>query len=208
MVIQHIFDTITLILNKNRRGFIKTSQKTTAIRAAMYDFYNSEVEQYRKLGFVPASVKKFTKTAEIILTSGAGNLPTDFSQEITFETSCGKQGVFLTQEEYMDRVHSSILDPILEEPIAKVENGKLYVLPDEFTKINIVYFRLPIDFVYATTIAGDGRSETFNSGGSTDIEFGYDYSFEIIRRALLYLGVAFQNPEALQLATAGNDNQK
>lgn len=206
MIIEHIFDTITLILNKNRRGFVKTSQKVTAVTAAMYDFYNSEVEVYRKSRVIPASVKRFVKTTQLFLTNGASSLPAEFTQEITFETNCGSQGTFLTQEEYRDRVNSSILDPDQQNPIAKIENNTIIVLPDEFTTVNLVHFRIPLPFVYATTLSGDSRSETFNAGASTDIEFGYEDTGEIIRRALLYLGVAFQNNEALQIAI--NDNQK
>ena len=202
MVIQQIFDVVTLILNKERRGFVKTSQKITAVRQAMFDYFDSEVEFYRKANIIPASVKHLIKTSEIILTSGTGNLPTDFAQEVVFVTDCVNEGVFLSQEEFTDRVKSTILTPDVENPIAKIENGKVIVEPDELTKIQFTYFRLPIDFVYATTVSGDGRSETFNAGGSTDIEFNYEDSQEIIRKALLYLGVAFQNNEALQLAVS------
>jgi hypothetical protein len=206
MTIEHVFDTITLILNKNRRGFVKTSQKVTAVTAAMYDYFAFEVEQYRKTGFTPAAVKKFVKPATLTLTNGMANLPTDFVQEVTFETSCGSQGVFLTPEEFKDRVHSSILDPDQQNPIAKIENDKIVVAPDEFTDVSLIYFRIPNEFVYAVTVSGDGRSETFDEGSSTDMEFSLEDSGDIIRRALLYLGVAFQNQEALQLAV--NDNTK
>jgi hypothetical protein len=202
MVIEQIFNVVTLILNKERRGFVKTSQKITAVRQAMYDYFDSQVELYRKANIIPSTIKHLLKTSQIIITSGTGNLPSDYSQEVVFVTDCGSEGVFLTQEEFTDRVKSTILTPDIENPIAKIENGKVIVEPDEITSIQFTYFRLPIDFVYATTVSGDGRSETFNAGASTDIEFNYEDSGEIIRRALLYLGVAFQNNEALQLAVS------
>jgi hypothetical protein len=208
MVIQHIFDTITLILNKNRKGFVKTSQINTAVRSAMFDFFLQEVEIYRKTGVINASVKPMVKTTNIILTSGLGNLPPDFSQEVSFETSCGKEGTLLSPEEYMDRKNSAILAPDQENPILKIENKKVYIQPDEFIAIDLVHFREPAEFVYDTTVALDGRSVSFNEAGSTDIEFGYEESGEIIKRALVYLGIAFQNNEAFQLgiSSISNDN--
>lgn len=208
MVIEHIIDIVTLILNKNRRGFVKTSQKVSAVRAAMYDFYNAELEVYRKTKVIPESIKKFTKPLPITLTSGVANLPGDFVQEITFEANCENQGVFVTIEEFQDRIFSSILNPDQENPIAKIQNGTIVAAPEELLSLTLIYFRIPTDFVYGTTLAGDSRSETFDVTTSTDIEFGYAYSFEIIRRALLYLGIAFQNEEALKLAISGNDNTK
>jgi hypothetical protein len=208
MVIEHIFDTIALILNKNRRGFVKTSQKITAVKQAMYDFFTSEVNVYRKTGVLTASVKPFVKTIEIILVDGNGNLPPDFAQEVVFETSCGNEGTFLTQEEFKDREKSTILAPEQQNPIAKLENSKIFLQPDEFTGLNLVYIRTPVDFVYATTVDVSGRSVSFDEASSTDIEFGVEDSGEIIRIALLYLGVAFQNKEAMELAIASikNDN--
>jgi hypothetical protein len=208
MVIKQIFDTIDLITNKYRRGFIKTSQKLTAVKQAQLDFFNQELEVYRKQKFIPTSLKKFVKDADITLTEGVGNLPPDFAQENVFEPDCSDcgQGVFLSPEEYYDRLHSVILAPDQNNPVARINNGKIYVQPDEFSSVKLFYFRLPIEPLYATTVAIDGRSETFNSAASTDIEFSMDYAGEITRLALAYLGVAFQNQEALQLAVSANDN--
>lgn len=197
---------VSLILNKDRRGFVKKAQKAIAIKQAMYDYFNAEVEVYRKIGVIPASVKKFVTTDEIALTDGSANLPSDFSQDITGETSCGRELTIITPEEWGDRMRSEILGPDQENPIAKIEDGKIYVQPDEFTAINLTYFRRPNEFIYNTTIAGDGRSESFDSGTSTDIEFEIEHTKEIIRRALVTLGVSFQNREAFELAL--NDNQK
>lgn len=168
----------------------------------MYDYFESQVEFYRKAGVIPASIKHLIRTSTIILTAGSGNLPSDFAQEMVFTTDCGNEGVFLGQDEFTDRVKSDILTPDLDNPIAKIENGKVIVDPDEFSTIQLTYIRIPAAFVYATTVSGDGRSETFNAGASTDIEFSYDDSKEIIRLSLLYLGVAFQNNDALQLAVS------
>ena len=207
MVIEHIFNMITMVLNKDRRGFVKTSQKTLAVKQAQYDYFDTQVEVYRKTRVIPACIRKFVKTATITpLTSGSANLPTDFAQDASGETSCGRELTIVTQEEWMDRIHSEILAPDQQNPIAKIENGKIYVQPDEFTGIDLVYFRKPNDFVYATTVSGDGRSEIFDSGSSTDIEFSIEHTREIVRRALLYLGVSFQNKEAFEFAV--NDNQK
>lgn len=206
MVIEHIYDIVSMVLNKDRRGFVKKAQKLLAIKQAMYDYFNAEVEIYRKHGVIPASVKRFVKPAVLPLVNGSAALPADFSQDVTGETSCGRELTILRPEEWMDRMHSEILAPDQENPIAKMEDDKIFVQPDEFTEINLTYFRLPNEFVFATTVAGDGRSEVFTSVGSTDIEFGIDCSKEIIRRALVVLGVSFQNREAFELAL--NDNQK
>lgn len=199
MVIEHIFDTIQLILNKNRRGSIKVSQLRIAVKAAVTDFYNEELDDYRVTGIIPSSLKPFVKdSSTLTLTSGVVATPNDFTKEIIFKTEYGDEGEFLTPEAFNDRLRSRIVAPTGEFPVAKVQDNKIIVQPDEIEKIILTYFRIPTDFVYATTTDGDGRGYTFNSGASTDTEFGLEYSGNIIKKALTYLGVAVQNKEAAE----------
>jgi hypothetical protein len=202
MVIEHIFDSIRLVLNKDRRGFVKTSKIATAVRMAMYDIFNEELEIYRQTGIISSKIKQFTKTASVVLTDGNATLPTDFIREINFFTNEGNEGVFLDQEEYRDRANSVILTPDETYPIGIIKSGKVYVKPSSFPAIKLDYFRIPNEFVYATTVSNDERSEVFDPTSSTDIEFDYAMSGDIIRRALLYLGAGYQNPEAAQIGTA------
>lgn len=196
MVIEHIFDTINLVFNKSRRGSVKVSQITTAVIAAQLDYFNEQLEIYRSTGVIPAPLKPFIRDATITLTSGVGALPTLFSKEITFITDCGAEGEFLSHEAFDDRKRSLIVPPTEEFPVAKIQNNTIVVLPSDTAKITLTYFKSPADIVYATTTDGDGRGYTFNSGGSTDIEFRSEYSQPIIKLALQYLGVGLQNADA------------
>lgn len=205
MVIEHIYDMVTMLLNTSRRGFIKRSSRIIAIKQAMHNYFNEQVEIYRKTGVITAPVRKFVITAEVPLEEGAGPLPDNFVQDVTGETNDGMELTIVKQEEWADRLNSTILAPDQENPVAKIEDGKIFIEPHEFEHIKLTYFRKPNDFIYAVTVAGDGRSESFNEGASTDIEFDIEYSSEIIRRALMYLGVPQQNPELISLALNGND---
>ena len=205
MVIEHIFGGIDLVLNKARRGSVKTSQVITAVKSAAQDFYNSELDAYRAAAIIPSSLRKFVKTVSVSITSGEGPLPSDFAKEITFVTDCGSEGDLLSPGAFNDRKKSFIIPPTEDHPIAKVQDGKIIVDPDETDLLDLTYFRTLSDppFVYATTTDGDGRGKTFNSGASTDIEIGIEYSGEIIKRALVYLGVANQNKDAAEFGLTG-----
>jgi hypothetical protein len=202
MVISHIFDSIRLVLNKTRRGFVKKSEISTAIKMAINDLYNNELEWYRTEGIISSKIKRFVESASVTLTTGLGPLPVDFVKEISFSTNAGWEGTFLTPEEFKDRENSLILTPDEENPIASIRDNKIIVRPSDLPSVTLDYFRAPVDFIYATTADGDGRGEVFNSGASTDVEFDVVVSGEIIRRSLLYLGAGKQNQEALQIGTA------
>lgn len=200
MVIEQIYKTIDLITHKTRRGFIRQADKYTAVTQAMYDFFKAQLEIFRKTKDIPESIKRFSTSVDIILTDGVGNLPADFAQEISFYSDCSEDGVFIAPHDLKDRLKSQILQPDNDFPIAIIEGGKIKVWPKETLKVTVRHFRNPAPFVYATTLSVDGRTEIFNQAGSTDIELNYDYSADISRQALGYLGLAFQNAEAVQAA--------
>jgi hypothetical protein len=209
MLVQ-VYNIVTLILNKYRKGFVKTSQKVDAIRQATSDFFLDQADIYRATEVIPASLKPLTKTAKITLINGVSPVPGNFSQEVTFQTEPGARGKFFSPEQFLQRVNSYILAPDQANPIAKIEDKKIIVEPNELLEIFFTYIAFPPVPDYKTVVAADQRSETYDPSTSVEIEFPEEYSGEIARRALLYLGVAFQNNEALQLALAeqSNDNQK
>jgi hypothetical protein len=201
MVIEHIFSGIRLVLNKKRKGFIKTSEITTAVKMAVNDLYNFELDLYRKTGTISSKIKRFVKTDSVTITTGEGDLPTDFVKEVNFLTNSGKEGTFVTPEEFNDRTSSLILQPDEDDPIAKIQDNKIIVAPSDLPSVDLIYFRAPVDFLYDTTVDGDSRGESFDEAGSTDVEFDVVVSGDIIRRALLYLGVGFQNEGAAQVGS-------
>ena len=202
MVIEHIFSAIRLVLNKKRKGFVKTSEISTALKMAVNDLYSFELDLYRKTGVISSKLKSFVKTASVTITSGEGPLPADFVKDINFLTNAGKEGTILTPEEFNDRTSSLILQPDEDDPIAKVQDDTLFVSPIDLPSVDLIYFSAPVDFVYDTTVDGDSRGENFNAGGSTDIQFDVTVSGDLIRRALLYLGVGFQNDGAAQVGSS------
>jgi hypothetical protein len=205
MTIDFIVTFIRVLFNKYRRGLFKLADVTTAIEAAQLEFYNEHLKMYRESNnnVIPQPIKKFVSSpSQITLINGVGSVPANFTKEITFTTDAGYEGECLHPEEFDDRKRSLILPPTSEQPILKVVDGKVYVEPASVDKIFLTYFRTPNAFVYATTTDGDGRGYTFNAGGSTDIEFGREYAVDIAKRACVYLGIGYQNPDVAQIANA------
>lgn len=200
---------IRLLYNKYRRGSLKLADISFAVKAAILDLFFTEVKKYRdsNTDVIPEPVKKFVTTQPVVITSGIGSLPAAagliFHKEITFTTSDGgSEGEWLHPEAFDDRLRSLILPPSSEFPIAKIQNGTIIIAPSSITKINLTYFRLPIDFIYAVTYDADGRGEVFAPGSSTDTEFGLEYASSIVKQASQYLGIAGQNPDVTELQSA------
>jgi len=217
MTIDLIVQWIVLLFNKYRRGQIKLVNVQYAIKLALYQFYNEELAKYRygTNDVIPETIKNYVITQAITLTTpnptptgGAtallptatysGSLQTAtnaFSKAITFFTDFGYEGTLVQPEEYADRMVSLIIPPTNEFPVAKVQSGSIFVLPAQVNRINITYFKLPVDFNYAVSYDSDGRGFSFNAGGSTDIDINPLFSSEIAKRAAVILGIPYQNPD-------------
>lgn len=214
MTIDLIVRLIVLLFNKYRRGQIKLPNILDVIKAAINQFYFEELKKFRESSkdIIPEPLKNYVITSAVSLTTNAAwgtatsGLPTvaytgqqqtaiAFVKGITFVTDNGYEGTILQPSEFADRMYSLIIPPTNEFPIAKIENNAIFVKPASINKINLTFFRLPLDFVYATTADADGRGYTFNPGGSTDTDLNPTYVFEIVKRAAVILGIPYQNPD-------------
>lgn len=206
-----------MLFNKYRRGQVKITNVTYAIKLALYEFYNEELNKYRTgmNDVIPVTISNYVTTQPITLSSpnpnpvgGAtailplatytGALQTStiaFSKAITFFTDFGFEGTIVQPEEFADRMASLIIPPTNEFPVAKVQGGSIYVLPTQITRINLTYFKLPVDFNYAVTYDADGRGFVFNPSGSTDTDINPLFAGEIAKRAAVILGIPYQNPD-------------
>jgi hypothetical protein len=214
MTIDLIVQSLFLLFNKYRRGQINLINVRLAIKIALYQYYNNELDKYRngRNDVIPEPIKNYVITQPITLTpntngSAFATLPvvaytgsqqtssTAFAKGITFTTDYGYEGTIVQQEEFADRMISQILPPTNEFPIAKIQSNSIYVLPAQILRIQLTYFRLPTDFVYAVTNDADGRGFVFNAAGSTDIDINPLYMGEIVKRAAVILGIPYQNPD-------------
>lgn len=222
MTIDLIVQWIVLLFNKYRRGQVKITNITYAIKLALYEFYNEELAKYTNSSrdVIPNTLTTYVTTQTITLslpnpnpTGGTkailpsalyiGGLQTStiaFARGITFFTDFGYEGTIVQPEEYADRMASLIIPPTNEFPIAKVQGDfygamSIYVLPAQITKINLTYFKLPFDFNYSVTYDADGRGFVFNPSSSTDIDINPLFAGEIAKRAAIILGIPYQNPD-------------
>lgn len=210
------------MFNKYRRGQVNMNSVIYAVRAAIMQFYMEELGKYRESSkdTIPEPLKYYVTTQRFLLVPNWGNgvsassVPypvysggrqtanNAFVKGITFTTDNGFEGEIVQSAAFDDRLVSLILPPTNEFPIAKVENGYIFVMPANIQAITLTYFRLPIDFLYATNTDSDGRGFSFNQASSIDTDINAIYAFEIAKRATTILGIPYQNPDVSSLPSA------
>jgi hypothetical protein len=206
MTIDLIYQGIRLTLNKERKGFVKTSQITTAVKLGINNYFVKNVNEYLATGIIPEPIRPMVKTYPVTITNGLGSLPSGFEKEVSFTIPGinNYAGDFLSHDEFMDRRNSSIVAPTEDDPIAEIIGNTLRVEPSNATTLELIYIGKPIEIVYAETLDGDSRGTTFDAAGSTDTDFTISNVADIMKEALIYLGVKQQDQPATQIGTTTN----
>lgn len=82
-------------------------------------------------------------------------LPSDFVEGITIFSRVGSnkyEGVILTEVEFLDRVNSSLLQPTLEAPIARIYDNKIEFYPADAGNYTLSYYKFPSEIRPLATV--------------------------------------------------------
>lgn len=203
-----IYNTIQQTLRKNRQGSLRVSEVQMAINIGISNFFEKQLRLFRISGFVPSPLEPLLRETTLYFSPldppGTFVVPADFAKEVTFwvQNLNSSPAEFLNMAEFIDRQTSVILPPREEDPIGTVANGVISVSPQNIQEIRFFYISRPIEAVIATD--PDGRMRVYNDANTTDTNIRPEYASEIIKEALLFLGVQEQNDGAIQIASTVN----
>lgn len=194
--------SIESVLRKEKRGSLKKSEIQKAIIAGINNFFGKQLMMYRATGALPDALRPFVKSANVTIASNVGNLPDDFSTGITFYISNGNSNPaeFMMRDEFEERKNSVILPATELDPIGTFELKTIIVRPSNLTTISLSYIKRPQDITIGTVLSGDSRELSYDEATTTDTEFAPEYAPDLVKEALMFLGVPQQDDGALALA--------
>jgi hypothetical protein len=112
----------------------------------------------------------------------------------------------LNEEELIYRLESQVVPVTTDDPICIMNSGNaIQLFPDTVAQTGkLFYFRRPAvpKFGYTTS----GRTVTYNSGTSTQLEWGEADINNIIIKAMAYYGLSISNNDVITFAE--NKNQQ
>lgn len=199
-----IYNTIQQTLRKNKQGTLRPSEIEMAINIGISNFFEKQLRLFRISGFVPTPIEPLVTTTELQLTNGVGVVDSDFAKEVAFYVPGynAKPGTLLNVSEFIDRKSSEVLKPSQEQPIASVSAGEINVYPSNIKEITFIYISTPIQVSISTTVSG--RMLLYDDAGTTDTNIRPEYSTNIVKEALMFLGIQEQNPGAVELGSTVN----
>lgn len=139
-------------------------------------------------------ISPFITNATVTITGGNGNKPTDFVYRLGLRIN--GYDCYKINYNQIASVNASVIDP----PSATTNTyyfieylGYYTFLPTSVTSATLDYVAQPADVVWGYTIVS-GR-EVYNSGTSTQPQWGVNSCREITKRMLANLGVAYKDTD-------------
>ena len=98
----------------------------------------------------------------------------------------------LVDSEWVDRQSDKIVPPSEENPMARIEDNTLQILPTTIAPI-LYYLKFPRKGKWAFTISGDSHSTIFDQANSTDLDWSEISHNEIIEKTMSLLGIPIRD---------------
>lgn len=226
--IQDIHNRVLFLIDKERNGFVTHAEIDDALDIAQMrrlDFLYGNPVQYQPGAPIPQSSLGLTQYVNDALspfikrlalnsgntTSGAVTMPSDYLRAISLVAQVYNNTLAvterfditpITEEELSQRSRSQILAPSATEPVYVQRAGVLQVFPASTFAGELIYLKRPVKPLFAYTQSG--RTITYNSGGSTQMEWRDDQVEKIINEAIEVLGFNLDDPSTVQYGQKQN----
>lgn len=224
MTIQEVHNTILFYLNKEQNAFISHEEIDLVLDRAQQVLFNqyhtnprlpaqAQAGLYGESQRIDDSLSPFKVKYDFVTStspSGVVTLPTDYMHLISlytrvYDSSLGRNVYssvqVLAEDELIQRIESQVIPMTSDDPIAIMNSAnKIQLFPNDPADGGVYYFRKPNTPKFNYT--SSGRTITFTSTGSVDLEWRDSDISNIVSIALSYLGLNLSSGDIMQFAEA------
>lgn len=189
-------------LRKERLGFISDADIDLSLDRASLDAFADYFKGYGFSQNLHDALSTFK--VNVSFTSASGGviaLPSDYLHLLgVYTTVSGLRYPvrFYNEDELVFAMNSQVRPPSITNPIAYSNAGAIQLYPEIIQSGSYSYLRRPATPKYAFTVSG--RTVTYDSGNSTQLEWNEAYHGNIIMRALVLLGLELDDAGTIQFA--------
>jgi hypothetical protein len=224
MNINDIHNTILFILDKEQDGFVTHGEIDDMLDRAQLVLFNqyynnpkvpaaAQPQSYTQNQRVHDSLSAFKQLHTFTTAntpSGVLTLPNDFMNLLSLYTTVYNNTLsrnvysavqILPEDELIVRLESQVIPVSADEPIGIMnKENKIQLFPELTSNGGVYYLRRPVKPVFGYTQSG--RTITYSSGTSTQLEWKQNDLMNVIVIALQYIGINLDANGVLQYADA------
>lgn len=193
--IKYVHDMVSFMIDKTHHK----KQRRTDIDLATYEaslvVFNEFKEEYERTSTISEYMSAFEaqeKYASITTPNGEFAKPTTYNRYVRISTSDGKKVDVIKNAQWDERANHPIKIADVNNPIARIGNTKIYVLPAS-VKIHLTYWKNPVAPTYVETPSGD-----FDASASVNLEWSMDLWPKISNLVLGKLGINLSEAQIIQ----------
>lgn len=179
------------------------------LKVKSLDYYQSLLKQYEIDRIETHSIKRFKAKTTKVVFGGVFDLPGDYQymSSILSKYYIGLGSFFkyrrvdmVTDEEWDMRRASSVKMPTTKDPIARILNTTVEILPDNIDHVELNYLRKPAIPVFILTLDANDNPTVYTSASIVELDFE-DYDKIAIAHQILSLrGVNLKEPTLVEFA--------
>ena len=146
-------------------------------------------------------LQPFKTVSTIPLTTGIGNLPTDYWRKVNLRQASNDLDIPIVENrEFFRRLNNLISVPTATNPLATIpEDGKIQVSPTSITSVKLIYLKTDTP---AIVLKYENGIEVYDSASSTEFLWPEDKYIDLIRIFVGLLSVPMNDNEILAYTEA------
>lgn len=213
MVINEVYNFLVYIIRKERNGFLTIEDFNRDIDRAQLEVFEDYYEMYGQTQKTHDAISNFKATytfTKADTPNGIVTFPSDYLhlrviQGITYNNTLAAADlnpVRIVADDELTYALKSQVRPVSNiTPIGLEDANAVQLYPKVPQAGNMLYFRRPAAPIYAYTLSGtDGRTVTYDSANSVQLQWLDVYINKIVAKTLTYVGINLNEPQLVQYA--------
>lgn len=213
MVINEVYNFLVYIIRKERNGFLTIEDFNRDIDRAQLEVFEDYYEMYGQTQKTHDAISNFKATYTFTKADcplGVVTFPDNYQhlrviQTVTYnnttETASLNPVRIVADDELTYALKSQVRPVSVSNPIGLEQANSIQLYPKVAQAGEMLYFKRPIAPVYAYTLSGtDGRTVTYDSANSVQLEWLDVYINKIVAKTLTYVGINLNEPQLVQYA--------
>ena len=169
------------------------------LKKTVYGF-DGDPHGYETSQKIRDELSPFLATSDITLTLGVGVRPTDYwHKSAMIDTSSGVTVRILNDREFNRKRTQTITGPSASNPICKITNTQIIVLPVTTSQVTFTYLKTDTPTI---DLKSENGIQVYDSTGSTELLWGDDKFIDLVRIFIGYLSIPMTNEQLLQYTEA------
>jgi signal-transduction protein with cAMP-binding, CBS, and nucleotidyltransferase domain len=206
-VIADLHELYGVLAGKNVASKPSPEKFDAVVYEIVISVFNQNIELYEKTQQISDYLKNFKKKKAVTITSGFGELPSDYAHPRYISTAQGKKVDIVGDKFWSGRVNSKLAAPTTDNPICKVEhNGEegaqskvgIIVSPTNTQSLMLYYFKKPTKPRWAYTITGDRY--VYDEANTVDVDFDILLFPNLVMGILSRFGINLREQQVIQYA--------